>query len=189
MTERELEARKADIIEAIQKIPADQRTVRGNPHGHALYAKARRAFGSWRAALEAAGVPDHGYGDPGAIFKNVDAISPNPLPGLPAYMRQRQILGGKLIENLAARIGAQYGPTALEILTPKALAAELEESFYEELRDWHAEYGVRREPVMSATAALADLAGDGMIAMHSEDTDVSGDIDLPNRAPVDHGRR
>ena len=186
MTERELEARRADIIDEIRALPENQRTVRSV--GHAVYSRARRAFGSWNEALRAAGLEDNGgFGDPTAIFKNVDAISPNPLPGLPSYMRQRQILGGRVLERFARDVGRRYGADALARVAARELARDLWEALEDEMDDWHAEYG--QQHAMSMTYARAALSGDGTIAIHSEESDVSGDIELPNRTPVDHGRR
>lgn len=98
--------RRSQVVDEIRASAVDGVIrVRGN---EALYAAARRAFGSWSAALEEAGVrPSRGRSGPapgdGAydLVKHLDVIADIQVRGLPVFMRDRQILGGYLLNVIA----------------------------------------------------------------------------------------
>jgi hypothetical protein len=170
MTERETEARKADVIERIQRLEADGKPLTVRSVGHAFYSKARRLFGSWSAAIEAAGGDPVGHG-PTELFKNLDAVSASPLPGLPAFMRERQILGGRILEHLAR--SCQDRPDV--IANADDLVEPLLDAFYDSLREWHLR---DRQPVYGATALLSSGYGTHAVEQTYAPGETTGDVEL-----------
>lgn len=95
------EQRKRDVVAAIRAHAAAGGALTVREVG-GTYSAARRAFGSWDNALKAAGF-EGGVESAGSHenLKHLDAISPWQLEGLPPFLRQRQLLGGALLETLA----------------------------------------------------------------------------------------
>ena len=99
---RSTEQLQRDVVAALRERAAAGQSMSVRASGHSLYSVARRAFGSWSEALEAAGLDaSRPGGDYSNTIRHLDAISPNQLEGLPPYMRQRQIIGGALLERVA----------------------------------------------------------------------------------------
>jgi hypothetical protein len=63
-------------------------------------------------------------------MKELDAVSPWPCPGLPDYMRERQILGGRMLELLALRL-AHEGETIDD-----ATAIDFAAAFHAAMEEW-----------------------------------------------------
>jgi hypothetical protein len=90
-------------------------------------------------------------------------ISPHPLPGLPRHLRERQILGGKLLEHLAR--AAQGDPRVLD--DQETLGFRLLDAFYCELHRWNGEHNSILTPIVasalnSGRAELSQVYADGM---------------------------
>lgn len=97
VTERQ---RQLDVVDAIieAKEAGIEITARNVP---GIYAQARKAFGSWADALEAAGQPVRVNQSYKPADRQIDVVSPWPCPGLPEFMRERQIVGGRMLELIA----------------------------------------------------------------------------------------
>lgn len=100
------EQRKADVLAELWRlkhagVPLSVRSVGGG-----TYTAARKAFGSWSAALEAMGEAPRitKKKDAYALMRDMDVVSPWPVEGLPDFMRERQILGGRMLEILAEEV-------------------------------------------------------------------------------------
>jgi hypothetical protein len=110
-TDRVMEARRQDVVEEIRAYYFRHGKAPTARSDWGLYGRARRAFGgSLTAALKAANLEGDLAAD--LDLAAIDVISPHPLPGLPRHLRERQILGGKLLEHLAR--AAQGDPRVLD---------------------------------------------------------------------------
>jgi len=186
---RMMEAGRADLIEQLRHKHAHGEPMTARGVGHSLYNKCRRAFPSWAAALEAAGLEvggredGHGYG-PTELLKTMDAISPHPLPGLPKMMRERQILGGLILERFAEKTDATFGPL-WHIVEPRLIADTLADAFVFALHRWNQEHV---EPRFQITQRLsAEPPGTHAVVERFDIGTTTGIIDLPNETPVEHG--
>lgn len=197
-TTRVREARRADVLEEIRtRFPVEGQKITVTMAGHGLYSRARRAFGgSWRAALEAAGKqPSDAHrgfgGDATAMFKNMDAISSNPLPGLPRHLRERQILGGLALEEFAKRAERAGWPSIIgDLHDPERNAPGAEvmlvDAFVWALRRYRITH-MKHE--RGALAEIAITSSDGetvKVDVAYSPGETTGDIDLPDARPVEH---
>lgn len=193
MTDRVLEARRADVIDDIRAtFPVAGQKVTVREAGNRLYSRARRAFGDWPAALAAAdrqmADPGRGFGGgPTELFKNMDAISANPLPGLPRHMRERQILGGMILERFAKQAALNDDPGIVATFGHGKTYAdhELGEAFAWALRRYNITHMAPDHGAL--TDALRD--SDGLVVAekrYDQGDDTGGDVELHNYDPVEH---
>lgn len=196
-TTRVREARRADVLEAIRAaFPVEGQKVTVRAAGHGLYSRARRAFGSWQDAVEAAGrtVDETGRGfggDATELFKNLDAISAHPLPGLPRHLRERQVLGGMMLERFAKQAIARGDAlTAIAGLGPDELGDysrhndDLADAFLWALRRYRL---LTIKPDRAVLTELVAAAGDGeTIAVSQQYDGATGDLELEDRPPIEH---
>lgn len=202
-TTRVREARRADVLEEIRtRFPVEGQKITVTMAGHGLYSRARRAFGGWYQALEEAGRKpgdrSAGFGgDATAMFKNMDAISSNPLPGLPRHLRERQVLGGMMLEQFAKRVVRDRPGGPLLDAVPaigdqhrdgKIIEAtyELAEAFVWALRRYRLTH-MKHE--RGALAEIAITSSDGetvKVDVAYSPGETTGDIDLPDARPVEH---
>lgn len=105
-TERVTEARIEDIRSEIRELA--EKGVRPTARTHpALYGQARRCNLNWRYELSAARARKRAAEpsrDIHQFVREVDAISAHQVLGLPRYMRERQLLGGRMLEIAAATL-------------------------------------------------------------------------------------
>lgn len=196
-TTRVREARRADVLEEIRtRFPVEGQKITVVMAGHGLYSRARRAFGGWYQALEEAGRKpgdrSAGFGrDATAMFKNMYAISSNPLPGLPRHLRERQILGGLALEEFAKRAERAGWPSIISDLHDperNAPGAEvmLVDAFVWALRRYRLTH-MKHE--RGALAEIAITSSDGetvKVDVAYSPGETTGDVDLPDARPVEH---
>lgn len=200
-TTRVREARRADVLEEIRtRFPVEGQKITVTMAGHGLYSRARRAFGGWYQALEEAGRKpgdrSAGFGgDATAMFKNMDAISSNPLPGLPRHLRERQILGGLLLEQFAKMADVDGNAEVLAMSTenhgqpfqsPEAVDFYLFNAFIWALRRYRITH-MKHE--RGALAEIAITSSDGetvKVDVAYNPGETTGNIDLPDARPVEH---
>jgi hypothetical protein len=129
------DAVQREVVAALRDRAARGDSLAVRAAGHSLYGAARRAFGSWSEALAAAGleVQSGGGADAQALARHLDAISPNQLEGLPPYMRQRQILGGALLERIAD-VARRTGDTSIADVSPGELQMALKYVLRQDLK-------------------------------------------------------
>ena len=123
------ETRRADVLTELRRLKKAGTRMTVIQCGHGIYSQARKAFGSWEAALnelDGSGRPANAP-DAHASMKHVDVVSPYPCKGLPDFMRQRQIIGGMMLELVAERMNT---------ISDTSLGEELEEALYLALKDW-----------------------------------------------------
>ena len=123
------ETRRADVLTELRRLKKAGTRMTVIQCGHGIYSQARKAFGSWEAALlelDGSGRPANAP-DAHAAMKHVDVVSPYPCEGLPNYMRQRQIVGGMMLEFVAERLGTIHVPS---------LEYELQRALHFALKDW-----------------------------------------------------
>lgn len=118
---RTLEQYQRDVVAGLREAAARGESLTVRAQGWPLYNAARRAFGSWTAALDAAGVERTTSTDAASGLRYLDAISANQLEGLPSYIRQRQVLGGAFLELVASNARAA-GDRGVGDVSPGELA-------------------------------------------------------------------
>ena len=122
------EQRKADVLAELRRLRDAGTRMTVIQCGPGIYSQARKAFGSWSAALEALdGEKRKPYTpDAHASVRELDAVSPWPFPGLPDYMRERQIVGGRMLEILAESAKPlMYEDDIIDDIEPRLLLAAL----------------------------------------------------------------